>query len=274
MAEYTGSINLSYNPTIIPKPFAYNGTRSVFGVNATGTNKASFSQGFPTITSQSLPDGGVPPARTDFNALGYDTTSWLYYFQNGGVIRYDGNVALQIGGYPKGARLWVDTTSSGTIIVKAKQQTTVNPSNVLTEILSDRDPNWAVDFIGGNKNVWSSGAFTPGSYRTIDFTVPFDIASEYTIGNDYLKYIPLDNIIINIFGCPTGNASYRDWQTIYNQCSFQDDANRRDNLGFGIFTMGRRILRFISASSYGFFGYYGGGLPWSNPQVLIRVIKV
>ena len=153
MAEYTGSLtNFIYKPTIIPKPFAYNGTRSVFGVNATGTNKASFSQGFPTITSQSLPDGGVPPARTDFNALGYDTTSWLNYFQNGGVVKYDANVSEAIGGYPQGARLWVDTTS-GTIIVKAKQPTTINPATILPSILNGTDPNWELDFKNASKSV-------------------------------------------------------------------------------------------------------------------------
>lgn len=153
MAEYTGSLtNFRYKPTIIPKPFAYNGSKSIFTDGGTGTNKASFSEGFPPITSKSLTEGGVPPARTDFNALGYDTTSWLNYFQNGGVVKYDANVSNAIGGYPQGARLWVDTTS-GTIIVKAKQPTTINPATILPSILNGKDSNWELDFKNASKSV-------------------------------------------------------------------------------------------------------------------------
>jgi hypothetical protein len=176
MATYTGSIsNLTYKPTIIPKPFAYNGSKSEFPDLDTGTNKASFSQGFPHITSQSLADGGVPPARTDFNALGYDTTSWLYYFQNGGVVKYDSNVSNAISGYPQGARLWVDTTS-GTIIVKAKQSTATDPATVLTGILNGTDSNWEIDFKSASKSIGFPDYSNPYSFPLDKgiYTAPFD----------------------------------------------------------------------------------------------------
>ena len=269
--EYTGSISLTDKPTIIPRPFAYtNGTRADIPQSDSGlaANRASYKTGFPPRTSMSLPDGGIPPARFDFNGLGYDVSSWITYFQNGGVVQFDQTVANSIGGYPKNARLWVDTESFGTIVVKAKQNTSVNPSSVLEGILNGTDPNWQIDVIGFNKNVWSSGSFIPGQYSTHDFVIPFDIA--VTDGNNH--WLPKDNIIVNVYGL--SNASNNEWQTLFNQSSFQDDANRRQELGYGIFFTGQKALSFKTLGFYGFYPYVGNGLSWNVPNVSIRVISV
>lgn len=89
----------------IVQAFAVSGNKSTLPQTATGTNNASYQEGFPPITSQPLADGGMPPVREDFNALGYASTSTLAYLQQGGLFTFDANISNLIGGYPQGAVL-------------------------------------------------------------------------------------------------------------------------------------------------------------------------
>lgn len=91
---------------IIPQPWANGGQHASIPNNATGTNRASFSEGFGVITSTPIDDGGVPPNRLDFNGLGYLATAVAYFLQNGGFYTFNSSVSSQIGGYPQGAILW------------------------------------------------------------------------------------------------------------------------------------------------------------------------
>lgn len=91
--------------TRISQPFAVSGNRSSIPQTTTGTNAASFQDGFPPITSTPLPDGGMPPKREDFNALGYISTSTLAFLQQGGLFTFDTAISNLIGGYPQGAVL-------------------------------------------------------------------------------------------------------------------------------------------------------------------------
>lgn len=150
MTDYQGTINVNGNPPkIIKKPFAYGGVKGTFQIGATGSNRASLEEGFPPITSRPIGsgenEGGVPPSRVDFNTLGYDTTSWLYYLQNGGVVKYDSQVADAIGGYPQYARLWVQT-DSGTYIVRAKSNNSVDPASEIENIKKNLSNNWQLEF--------------------------------------------------------------------------------------------------------------------------------
>lgn len=94
-------------PTLIPQAFAQGGQHADLPNAATGTNRASFLEGFPQITSTPIADGGIPPNRLDFNALGYIPMIHAFFRQNGGVFTFDTAVSNAIGGYPKGAVLWV-----------------------------------------------------------------------------------------------------------------------------------------------------------------------
>lgn len=146
MAEYTGSLtNPQYSPTILPMPFAANGDRNTIPQTETGSNLASQSEGYPPVTALPINNGGIPPARPDMNGMAYDSQSWGYYMQSGGVAVYDANVANAIGGYRQGARLWVQGSSLGTVIVRAKQITLANPSNTIAAIIAGTDANWELD---------------------------------------------------------------------------------------------------------------------------------
>lgn len=92
---------------IIPQPFANGGSHADIPNAATGTNRASFQEGWGEITSTPIGDGGLPPNRLDFNGLGYIATAFAFALQQGKFWSFDVNVANAIGGYPKGAVLWV-----------------------------------------------------------------------------------------------------------------------------------------------------------------------
>lgn len=92
---------------IIPQPFANGGLHADIPNDATGTNRASFQEGWGEITSTPIADGGVPPNRLDFNGLGYIATAFGFALQQGKFWTFDTNVANAIGGYPRGAVLWV-----------------------------------------------------------------------------------------------------------------------------------------------------------------------
>lgn len=93
-------------PSVLAMPFANNGDKNVIPAAPTGTNKASLSEGFPRVTSESIAEGGIPPERADFNALGNIATMFYYFMQCGGAYTYRADVSSAIGGYPKDALLW------------------------------------------------------------------------------------------------------------------------------------------------------------------------
>lgn len=91
--------------TKIPIPFANSGDKNSIPQNATGNNLASYSEGFPPITSQPITENGIPPERGDFNGLGFSTTNNISYLQQGGLYTFDTQLSSAIGGYAQGAIL-------------------------------------------------------------------------------------------------------------------------------------------------------------------------
>lgn len=105
---------------LIPQPFANGGQRADLPNNATGSNRASFQEGWGEITSTPISEDGVPPNRLDFNGLGYIATAFAFALQQGKFWTFDLSVANAIGGYPKGAVLWaVDGTGKPLYMVQS-----------------------------------------------------------------------------------------------------------------------------------------------------------
>lgn len=92
---------------------AYNGSKNTIPQDATGSELASVSTGFPDITMKALADGGLPPRGQDCNGLFYLSTDQKVYLQNGGIITFNQEVSNLIGGYPKGAILDYYESTSG-----------------------------------------------------------------------------------------------------------------------------------------------------------------
>lgn len=92
---------------LIPRIWASGGqTQSPIPEQSTGTNRASYQDGFPSVTSTPIPDGGIPPNRLDFNGMGTIFTAYAYAIQQGQYTTFDSSVSAKIGGYPLGAILW------------------------------------------------------------------------------------------------------------------------------------------------------------------------
>lgn len=89
-------------PTNIQKPFAEAGAKNTIPVDATGTGKASFTEGFPAVTMLPLTAGGIPPEGKDFNGILYDVTTHTVWVNAGGQYQFDAALSAEIGGYPAG----------------------------------------------------------------------------------------------------------------------------------------------------------------------------
>lgn len=119
-------------PTIA-QPFANGGQRAEIPNAATGTNRASMQEGWNDITSTPIDDGGVPPNRTDFNGLGYLATMALFFLKQGGYVTYNSAQSAAIGGYPKGAVLWVESNGVPQYAVRSTiANNTNNPASNMT----------------------------------------------------------------------------------------------------------------------------------------------
>lgn len=104
-------------PDVLAKPFAADGEKNTIPTAATGTNRASLTEGFPPITGRSVEnDDGIPPEKNDFNGLGYLLSQFCFALQNGWFPTFDADVSTAIGGYPLGAVLWYAT---GNYLVKS-----------------------------------------------------------------------------------------------------------------------------------------------------------
>lgn len=103
-------------PVVIPQPIAAQATSENINVipnGATGTNGASFQEGFPAITRMPVIENplptqksGLPPKQQDFNGLFNVVSQHNFFSQNGGTYSFNQAVSDAIGGYPKNAVLW------------------------------------------------------------------------------------------------------------------------------------------------------------------------
>ncbi|MBO7732878.1 MAG: hypothetical protein J6S67_10005 [Methanobrevibacter sp.] len=134
-------------PTALLKPFAENGDKNTIPVtNSDSSNPqlADLTNGFPPITSLEPADGGLPAERKDFNALGYLTTLYDYFYQAGGTFTYNSTIASAIGGYPLGARLWYTNSNGITMILRS---TVANNSYDFTQNQSYIGTYWVADTV-------------------------------------------------------------------------------------------------------------------------------
>lgn len=109
-------------------PFGANGPReAITATTPSGSNKASYDQGFPPITMTLKSAGGLPPKGQDMNQILYEQSLFARYYGAGGSYAYDASFATGIGGYPLGARL-LNSTKSG-FWINSVEDNSVNPEN-------------------------------------------------------------------------------------------------------------------------------------------------
>lgn len=87
-------------------PFGTNGPReAITPTTPSGSNQASYDQGFPPITMTLKRAGGLPPKGQDMNQILFEQSSFNRYFAAGGGYVYDSTFSTAVGGYPLSARI-------------------------------------------------------------------------------------------------------------------------------------------------------------------------
>lgn len=123
-------------PIVIPQPIAAQATSENINVipnGATGTNRASFQEGFPEITRMPVIENplptqksGLPPTQQDFNGLFNAVSQHNFFAQNGGLYSFNQAVSDAIGGYPQGALLWAIVGGKPTAVYSLVENNTFN----------------------------------------------------------------------------------------------------------------------------------------------------
>lgn len=92
----------------IPQPFA-SGDGSVIAdltpIDTISGDKVNFVDGFPSVYSSPTSQGGKLMTRGEMNAIGHLASVNEYYRRCGGINTFDPELAMKIGGYPRGAVL-------------------------------------------------------------------------------------------------------------------------------------------------------------------------
>lgn len=137
---------------VMPSEFCADGDKNTILTSPSTSNPqlANFSTGFPAITQTSIPNGGIPPERADFNGMFNLLSSALVYIQNGGQWTFVPEVSNAIGGYPAGAILnYYDATH------KVNKRVISNINNNVNNFLLDPSQ------IGDSSKPWSYTENTP-----------------------------------------------------------------------------------------------------------------
>lgn len=84
-------------PTKIPRAFASSGDKNTIPDSTGSIGLASWSEGFPAITSTPFAQGGVAPKRADFNGIFNALSAATVWHQQGGIYAYDNATDYEIG---------------------------------------------------------------------------------------------------------------------------------------------------------------------------------
>ena len=117
------------NPTLIPEAFAASALpaniTSPVPDTPTGTNAASWKQGFPPITMTPKASGGQPPLGADMNGVINAMSQHTVFLQQGGCYFWDATFGASPG-YAKGAILLLNDLA--TTVVSNVASNTANPN--------------------------------------------------------------------------------------------------------------------------------------------------
>lgn len=88
-----------YPQTLLSCPIAKDGDRSAVPVTAleAGTGRLSQEEGWGKWNSLPIGEGGIPPKRDDFNSVLYLLSSFLVWYQQGGIMQYTATLAYEPG---------------------------------------------------------------------------------------------------------------------------------------------------------------------------------
>ena len=169
------------NPTLLPHAFAEaalpaNITNPVPDA-PTGSNAASWQQGFPPITMTPKASGGQPPQGADVNGVLNAMSAHTVFLQEGGVYEWDSTVGAV--GYAKGATIQLN--DGVTLVTSTVAANTTNPNSSMTGwqyLNANAQPNLAAPLVGGVANAYTLATTPAGAPalptlpQIITFSVP------------------------------------------------------------------------------------------------------
>lgn len=193
-------------PIVIPQPFAAQATSENINVipnGATGTNGASFQEGFPAITRMPVIENplppqvsGLPPKQQDFNGIFNAVSQHNFFAQNGGLYSFNQAVSDAIGGYPQGALLWAIVGGKPTAVYSLVEN---NTFNFLTN----------PEYIDGVHWAFIDTGLPVGTIITL---LANDVPDGYLICNgaeiSRITYAPLFKVIGTTYGAGDGNTTF------------------------------------------------------------------
>ena len=197
-------------PNQLTTAFANAGLKNDIPQSATGSNLASYEEGFPVITMQAIADGGMPPQGQDFNGMFYTLTDIARYAQAGGLYPFDKEFCTAIGGYPlgailtslDGAKLYINQVNGNT---NNPDTNSTNWQTVLTSTLLD-----AVPTADSTNPVASNGVFdalaTKQNTLTFDSTPTADSTNPVTSDGVYDALATKQNKL-TFDSTPTANSN-------------------------------------------------------------------
>lgn len=240
-------------PIVIPQPIAAQATSENINAipnGATGTNRASFQEGFPAITRMPVIENplptqvsGLPPKQQDFNGLFNAVSQHNFFAQNGGLYSFNQAVSDAIGGYPQGALLWAIVGGKPSAVYSLVEN---NTFNFLTNPEYLDGVHWAFIDTGlptGIIITWSANN-APDGYL---------ICNGAAISRT--TYARLFNVIGTTWGAGDGN-------TTFNLPNAMNKTIWQSSLGVGGITLGSlpdHQHHYAQAASDSGFGYAGVG---------------
>lgn len=88
-----------YPPYLLASPIAQNGNRTIppHLSQAAGTGRLSQDRGWQAVNAEPIGQGGIPPKREDFNGVLYLLSQLLFWYQQGGIMKYTGELDYEVG---------------------------------------------------------------------------------------------------------------------------------------------------------------------------------
>lgn len=87
----------NYPSYLLSSAFAASGDKTIPPLNNAGEGRFSQSKGFPEENSIPIADGGIAPYRGDMNGALYLLSQLLYWYQQGGLMRWVSSIAYEVG---------------------------------------------------------------------------------------------------------------------------------------------------------------------------------
>lgn len=89
----------NYPAYLIESPFCANGDKTIPPLTALDAGDGHFSQqeGFGVLNSTPIEDGGIPPYRGDMNGALFLISQLLFWYQQGGVMRWNSTLTYESG---------------------------------------------------------------------------------------------------------------------------------------------------------------------------------